>query len=73
MFWGCITYDGVGTLVPVNGNINSQKYVDILKDNLWPVVAKVVPNSPWTFQDDNAPPMSQDIQCSGNRETKVRP
>ncbi|MCG8112906.1 MAG: IS630 family transposase [Candidatus Thiodiazotropha taylori] len=56
MFWGCITYDGVGTLVPVDGNINSQKYVNILEDNLWPVVAKVFPNSPWIFQDDNATP-----------------
>ena len=54
MFWGCITYDGVGTLVPVDGNINSQKYVDILEDNLWPVVAKGFANSPWIFQDDNA-------------------
>jgi len=23
-FWGYITYEGVGTLVPVDGNINSQ-------------------------------------------------
>ena len=38
MFRGCITYSGVGTLVPVNGNINSEKYVDILERNLWPVV-----------------------------------
>lgn len=56
MFWGCVTYDGVGTLVPVDGNINSQKYTDILDDNLWPVVSKVFPNSPWIFQDDNATP-----------------
>jgi len=27
-FWGCITYDGVGTLVPVDGRptIDSKKY-----------------------------------------------
>ena len=41
MFWGCITYDGVGTLAVVDGNINSQKYIDILDTNLWPVIAKV--------------------------------
>lgn len=56
MFWGCITFDGVGTFLPVNGTINSQKYTDILDENLWPVVAKVFPDSPWIFQDDNATP-----------------
>ena len=40
MFWGCITYNGVGTLVSVDGNIDSQKYTEILDANLWPVVAK---------------------------------
>ena len=40
MFWGCVTYNGVGVLVPVEGNINSAKYIDILDTNLWPVVAK---------------------------------
>ena len=56
MFWGCITFEGVGTFVPVDGNINSQKYTDILDENLWPVVTKVFPNDPWIFQDDNATP-----------------
>lgn len=40
MFWGCITYDGVCTLAVVDGKINSQKYIDILNTNLWPVIAK---------------------------------
>jgi len=35
MFWGCITYFGVGTLTPVVGNINSEKYISILDDNLY--------------------------------------
>ena len=56
MFWGCITYDGVGTLAVVDGNINSQKYIDILDTNLWSVIAKVFPAGQWIFQDDNAPP-----------------
>ena len=41
MFWGCITYDGIDTLVLVDCNINSQKYTDILEDNLWHVVSKL--------------------------------
>jgi hypothetical protein len=34
MFWGCISYYGVGTVV---GNLNSEKYINILDDNLWSV------------------------------------
>lgn len=39
MIWGCICYDGDGTLTSVNGNINSEKYIEILVNNLWPVIA----------------------------------
>lgn len=55
MFWGCVTYSGVGTLVPVEGNIDTNKYINILDQHLWPVVAKNFGNSPYIFQDDNAP------------------
>ena len=54
MFWRCITFNGVGTFVPVN--INSQKYTDILEDNLWSVVTKVFSTEPWILQDDIATP-----------------
>jgi len=40
MFWGCVTYKGVGNLVPVDGNIDSHKYVTILEISLWPVLSK---------------------------------
>jgi hypothetical protein len=46
MFWGCITYFGVGTLIPVDGNIYSEKYISILDDNLWPVIARHFANNP---------------------------
>ena len=55
MFWGCVTYSGVGTLVPVSGNMNSEKYIETLDENLWPVIVKHFGNSPFIFQDDNAP------------------
>jgi len=44
MFWGCISYFGV-----VDGNINSEKYISILDDNVWPVVARYFANNPWMF------------------------
>jgi hypothetical protein len=30
MIWSCITFNGVGTLKTVNGNINAAKYIEIL-------------------------------------------
>lgn len=55
MFWGCITFDGVGTLTEVEGNINSEKYVSLLDEHLWPVIVKNFQNKPWLFQEDNCP------------------
>jgi transposase-like protein len=61
MFWGCITYNGVGTIIPINGTCNmnsgqnSVKYIENLDNHLWPVVAKNFGNSTWILQEDNAP------------------
>jgi hypothetical protein len=54
MFWGCISYYVVGTLTSVVGNLNSEKYINILDDNLWPVIAQHFPTSRYIFQEDNA-------------------
>jgi hypothetical protein len=40
MFWGCISYYGVGILTPVEGNMNTEKYISVLDDNVWPVIAR---------------------------------
>ena len=55
MIWGCICYDGVGSLTAVEGNINSAKYIDILDKNLWPVVVWYFEGKEYLFMDDNAP------------------
>lgn len=55
MVWGCITWFGIGTLCKVDGSINAQKYISILDDQLWPVIARHFPDDSYTFQDDNAP------------------
>jgi len=39
----------------VEGSINALKYIDILEDNLWSVVARHFPQNNSIFQDDNAP------------------
>jgi len=55
MIWGCVTYQGVGTLTVVNGTVNALRYIDIIENCLWPVVARHFPDDSYIFQDDNAP------------------
>jgi len=55
MIWGCVTYDGVGTLTVTTGNVNAQQYIDILDKQLWPVICKHFPAGDFIFQVDNAP------------------
>ena len=55
MFWGCISMNGVGTLTKVEGNIDSEKYINVLEQKLRPVIAKDFQNKPWIFQEDNCP------------------
>jgi len=50
----CICKDRVGTITDVEGKINSAKCIDILDNNLWPVVAKFE-NYQCNFQDDSTP------------------
>ena len=63
MFWGCITYQGVGTFTEVEDNINSRKYIIILYTYLWPVIAGHFPTDEYLFPDENAP-------VHASRETK---
>ena len=55
MIWGCIIWYGVGTITTVDGTINRHKYIEILENNLWPVIARHFPYEHYMFQDDNAP------------------
>ena len=52
MIWGCIAYECVGTLTVVDGNINAQKYIEVI-DNF--VIARHFPDDNYVFQEDNAP------------------
>jgi hypothetical protein len=42
----------VGTLVAIDGNMNTDKYISVLDDNLWPVVVRHFSDRPWIFQDN---------------------
>lgn len=47
---GCKAYDGIGTLVPIEGNIDVPKYTKILNANLKPAVAKHFLENPVIFR-----------------------
>jgi hypothetical protein len=55
MIWGCITYEGVDTLTVVDGNINAQKYIEVIDKFVWPVITRHFPDDNYVFQDDNVP------------------
>jgi hypothetical protein len=52
MFSGCVTFFGVGCLVPVDGTINCQRYIDILDTHLWPVVDRYFDKGACIFQEE---------------------
>ena len=56
MFWRCISYSGVATLVEIEGNINSARYVEILEQNSWSVVENYFSERPChrIFHDDSS-------------------
>ena len=54
MIWGCITYNGVGTIQLIEGNVNSISYRETLIEYVWPVILKNFPHEDYLFQDDGA-------------------
>ena len=53
MVWGCISCNGVGPLVKVEGRMNSKDYIRILSGKLLPYIRSLGSN--FVFMDDNAP------------------
>ena len=45
----------MGTLTVINGNINASKYIEIVDNFVWPVIARHFPDDNYIYQDDNAP------------------
>jgi len=55
MVWGCFSKDGTGALEIVEGTMNSEKYINILKKNLLPLMNECHSFGIDIFQQDNAP------------------
>ncbi|GFS75846.1 transposable element Tc1 transposase [Trichonephila clavipes] len=53
MVWGCFSWFGLGPLVPVIENMNSEMYVDILYNAALPTLWQYFGEGPFLFQQDN--------------------
>lgn len=51
--WSYICYSEVGLLRQMDWNLNTNKYITLLHNNVWQVVVKHFCNNSWVFQDDN--------------------
>jgi transposase len=56
-FWGGMSKYGVGPLVSLNQTMNSERYIEILQENMFPELAEAKRRYPgvWRLQQDNAP------------------
>ena len=53
--WGAMLYRGTGFLTPLNGNLNKNGYLDILKNSAIPSAHLLGYGDNFIFQDDSAP------------------
>lgn len=55
MVWGCMSASGVGELAIIDGIMNAERYVDVLRGNLRKSVQKLGIEGNYLFQQDNDP------------------
>lgn len=57
MVWACITWDGIGHMAHIEGNMDGQLYQDVLRDELWQTINWYGLNPEEViFMQDNAAP-----------------
>ena len=55
MVWGCMSYSGVGNLTFIEGNMDKNMYLDLLKDNLLQSAEKLEIRDSFRYYQDNDP------------------
>ncbi len=65
MFWGCLSYQGPGPILPVTGTMNSAKYIETLTHQLFPQMNVWFGEGGGMMQQDNAP-------CHKDRQVKQK-
>lgn len=54
MVWGCMSANGVGRLLIVDGAVNATKFIDILQNCIVLLAQQLFPHQ-FLFQEDSAP------------------
>ena len=55
MFWGCFSFEGVGSLFPVTGMMNADKYIGVIQQKVVRDMERAFPSGGGIFQHDLAP------------------
>ena len=55
MFWGSFSYNGVGSLYPIEGIMNADKYMQVINNKIQNDMEDAFPNGEGIFQQDLAP------------------
>lgn len=55
MLWGCMSYNGVGKIVPIEGKLDAKGYVQLLQENLFESAKLLGLEDDFVFQQDNDP------------------
>lgn len=72
MLWGCFSSNGTGRLVKINGKMNKEQYLDIMKDNIRQSAAELNLGPEWVFQQDNDPKHTAKVVKKWFADTDVR-
>lgn len=59
--WGCFSYDGVGRLYLVQGNLDAKQYRNILRYQMLPSSMDLFGDEPFIFQQDNDPKHTSEL------------
>ena len=55
MFWGSFSYNGMGSLYPVKGMMNSQQYIDVINQKVTKDMEEAFPQGGGIYMHDSAP------------------
>ena len=53
MLWGCFSWNGVGSLLEIEGTMNADRYIEIINENLEEAVLKLGLEEEFILQQDN--------------------
>lgn len=70
VIWNCFSFNELGSLVIIDGNMNQFMYVDILKTYMPPYVKQNLP-ARWYFQQDNDPKYKSKYESDFMKRRKV--